>query len=292
MKVFIKKLSYFFIILATSTMITCGGDGSAGDSPGVIDVSGIYNVTFTENGVPSEIGVWILKQTGYDVAVLWGEAGPMTVSGSNLIIDWKGDGLTVNGILAISGETIYGPVTWDEGGEITNFNLEMTRTSTSATVPLFYIPEASITVDGIYTDWDSVATYVTDAPNDATGGTGTDIQSVKIARGGSNVYLLIKTDEPLSTDYKYELAIHDTSYQDFGSIGFEYRSDLSSWQVYGAASGYISVSSESGDIELSFPYSVFNPGQKYIVEQRFYRNGGVDPVDEADFIGYTILPSL
>ncbi|HPS57369.1 MAG TPA: hypothetical protein PK514_04625 [Spirochaetota bacterium] len=300
MKVFIKKLILFFIILTAGTITACNSSGSGSNSSGeTIDVSGTYNVTITENGESLGTDIWILKQTGNDVAVLLGEAGAMTVSGSNLIIAWEGDevdeetGETVHveadGTLAISGDTISGTVTWTgDGVVIATSDITMTRTSTSAVVPEFNIPEASITVDGVITDWASVEPYVTDAADDATEGTGTDIESIKIARDSSRVYLLVKTDAQLSTDYEYRLEIHDTSYQELGGIGFGWSL---SWQVYETDSGQINVI--PGYVELSFPYSgVFTPGEKYIVEQKFKPAGGDDSVDEADFTGYTILPVL
>lgn len=264
----------------------------------LIDVSGTYDVTIAGNGESSGPDVWILKQTGNDVAVLWGEAGDMTVSGSNLIIDWEWEEdsslFTFYAELAIDGDKITGTGTKTGGAASEEISIDMTRTSTSAVVPEFSIPEASITVDGTVSDWYSVATYITDATDDETEGTGTDIESIKIARDNSNVYLLIKTDAQLSTDYKYDLDIHDTSYQDIGGIGFDYDTYSCSWEVYGSASGQIYVLSD-GYIELSFPYSgVFTPGQKYVVEQRIGLDGvdGYYSVDEADFIGYTILPVL
>lgn len=268
-----------------------------------IDVSGTYNVTITVGSVSSGTDVWILKQTGNDVAVLFGEGGPMTVSGSNLIIAWDWDevdeetGETVHGeadaTLAISGETISGTITWTVDDVVTaTADITMTRTSTSAVVPEFSIPEATIAIDGDTSDWDSVETYVTDATDDETEGTGTDIESIKIARDNSNVYLLIKTDAQLSTDYEYHLEISDTSWQGVGGIGFDYDTYSYSWEVYGSASGQIYVLSD-GYVELSFPYSgVFTPGEKYIVEQKFTLAGGDDPIEKADFIGYTILPVL
>jgi len=303
MKVTIKKLIFFFIILAVCLMTACNSNGGKSNKQSsTLDVSGTYNVIFTFGDEPGENEVWILQQTGSEVTIVFGETPrtPNTVSGSNLIIAWEWDEedeetgdtihVQVNATLEINGDEITGTGTTTAGEEVTAISFNMTRTSTSSVIPIFNIPEASITVDGVISDWDLVPTYVNDESGDATEGTGTDIQSVKVARDSSNLYILIKTDAQFPTDYEYEFVLRDDSGDELGGTGFRYETGIFQWQITG---GQICVAA-TGYVELSFPYDgEITPDFNYIVTQKIYKTDNFyDSVDEAMFIGYTILPEL
>lgn len=158
------------------------------------------------------------------------------------------------------------------------------------------IPNATITLDGNITDWNSGALSLNDSQNDylsAYTGTGADIKSLYIAKDSSNLYVRMDLWDNANTNFWnypppnngcYRLMVDcNGPYRNFG-IGIAYNNSLGRWEM-----GYNGANSSSVPSGLQGPAFVGVSGG--VIEIKIPLSNLGNPTEFYEFNGKTVMIS-
>lgn len=186
-------------------------------------MAGRWYVRLDDAAEPDEIQ-WILNQTDTTVNTVFGPemiSEVMNINGDTFDFsrEFYGDGIniTFSGTGTISGDLVIGTYKMYESANSSNVffdsSITMRRASSSATVAdVFAVPEGAITVDGNIADWEAIPAMITDPADDCADiFGGEDLLEVKTAvdASGTTMYVLAKTDGPVSRKTSYQIAFKD-----------------------------------------------------------------------------------